>query len=217
MRACLSVCPPYGEEYVCLCVCRYNQFMGGVDRCDQLRGTFSMEKAQRTRFWYKKLFLGIFGVALSNAYVLWRTQVRSAKSKKDLHFEFYNGLANALCGQAEMRQQKPAESDEVRLSRGKQHFLEKPPEDELKAKRAHERCALCFRQGRDSRCSCRCDTCMVYLCSPNTGRDCFKQYHILSTLPSIPKKVSKASTPRRKAGRPPKAAQQSPPIPAISP
>jgi hypothetical protein len=45
---------------------RYNQFMGGVDRCDQIRGTFSMdpEKALRTRFWYKKLFLGILGVAL---------------------------------------------------------------------------------------------------------------------------------------------------------
>jgi hypothetical protein len=64
--------------------------MGGVDRCDQIRGTFSMEKALRTRLWYKKLFLGILqlGVVLSNAYVLWPTQVRNPQKQRDLHDEF---------------------------------------------------------------------------------------------------------------------------------
>jgi hypothetical protein len=189
--------------------------MGGVDRCDQIRGTFSMEKALRTRFWYKKLFLGIFGVVLSNAYVLWRSQIRD-KKKRDLHFEFYNGLMNALCGQAEVRHQKPAESDCVRLSVGKQHFLEKVESTDVKVKKVHYRCTMCWRQGKESRCSCRCDTCMVYLCAPSTGRDCFRKYHTLSQLPAIKKKVAMPSALRHRGpGRPRKADLQGSDLPPI--
>jgi hypothetical protein len=176
-----------------------------------------MEKALRTRFWYKKLFLGIFGVVLSNAYVLWRTQVHDPKKARDLHYEFYNSLMCALCGQAEVRQQKPAENEAVRLSRGKQHYLEKVNNDDMKSKRAHERCAICSRLGRDTRCSCRCDTCMVFLCSPNTGRDCFRQYHTLPQLPAFKKKIVKATAQRQRGvGRPRKDALQVVNLPSIS-
>ena len=138
--------------------------MGGVDRCDQLRGTFSMEKAMRSRFWYKKLFLGIFGVVLSNAFVLWRSSIKSIKSNKCLHFEFYNGLTEALLGTMEVRRQSAAVNNEARLNAGMQHFLVKVSEGEAKGKRAHDRCVWCKAKG-----SCSCDVCHVFLCSPSTA------------------------------------------------
>jgi hypothetical protein len=195
---------------------RYNQFMGGVDRCDQIRGTFSMEKALRTRFWYKKLFLGIFGVVLSNAYVLWRTQVRNPKKQRDLHYEFYNGLMNTMCGQAEVRQQRPQGNDEVRLNNSVQHFLEKVV-DEKKGKVVHARCVMCSRVNVESRACCRCDKCMVFLCSPHTGRDCMKKFHTLPVLPTIQKKVRTIAPRKKRLGRPPKVhVQQTPALPPIS-
>jgi hypothetical protein len=45
----------------------YNMFMGGVDHMDQLRATYPIEGAFRQNKWYKKLFMGIFGIAVTNA------------------------------------------------------------------------------------------------------------------------------------------------------
>jgi hypothetical protein len=148
-----------------------------------------MEKAVRTRFWYKKLFLGIFGVVLSNAYILWRSQPAcNVKGRAELHHEFYNKLMQQLCGAApERRTSQPAHSDELRLNVGVQHYLEKVETD--KQSRAHNRCVMCVRNGKEARTCLRCDKCKVFLCGPHTGRDCFRKYHTLPVLPEITKKV----------------------------
>ena len=45
----------------------YNMYMGGVDQMDQLRASYPFERVIRSNLWYKKLYLGIFGIALNNA------------------------------------------------------------------------------------------------------------------------------------------------------
>ena len=45
----------------------YNLYMGGVDQMDQLRANYPFERVIRSNLWYKKLYLGIFGIALNNA------------------------------------------------------------------------------------------------------------------------------------------------------
>ena len=44
----------------------YNANMGGVDQMDQLRAVYPFERVLRSALWYKKLYMGIFGIALNN-------------------------------------------------------------------------------------------------------------------------------------------------------
>ena len=71
----------------------YNQYMGGVDRLDQLRGTYNLEDTLKTKYWYKKLFMGLFGMGLTNAYILWS---RWNKPARDGHKIFMRDLAGEL-------------------------------------------------------------------------------------------------------------------------
>ena len=49
-------------------IIRYNQFMGGVDRGDQLHGYYHCRS--KSRKFYKYIFFFLFDVAITNAYIL---------------------------------------------------------------------------------------------------------------------------------------------------
>ena len=69
--------------------------MSGVDISDQLRASYAIEKVLKTKFWYKKLFLGLLSVAVTNAYILCRC------ANPDLtHAEFMVGLVTELTKEA---------------------------------------------------------------------------------------------------------------------
>ena len=51
-----------------LSIIDYNQFMGGVDRGDQIRGYYSCRT--KCRKFYKYIFYFLFDVAVTNAYIL---------------------------------------------------------------------------------------------------------------------------------------------------
>ena len=72
----------------------YNQYMGGVDLHDQIRGVYSVEDVVRTKFWYKKLFLGLLGISLTNAFLLWKNIRGPAVSST--HVEFMDRLIGSL-------------------------------------------------------------------------------------------------------------------------
>jgi hypothetical protein len=46
---------------------KYNAYMGGVDQMDQLRAVYPFERTIKSALWYKKLYMGLFGIALNNA------------------------------------------------------------------------------------------------------------------------------------------------------
>jgi hypothetical protein len=48
-------------------VCKYNKYMGGVDKHDKLRSTFSLCKQHKFKKYYVKLLLFLLDVALTNS------------------------------------------------------------------------------------------------------------------------------------------------------
>ena len=78
-------------------VVEYQKGMGGVDMNDQLRlARYSVQQSYHFRKWYKSVYLGLFDLACTNAYILWSTfhQNDRYKSQQMSHGEFLEKLAN---------------------------------------------------------------------------------------------------------------------------
>ncbi|KAK3283967.1 hypothetical protein CYMTET_8357 [Cymbomonas tetramitiformis] len=84
----------------------YNHNMNGVDIADQLRDHYRFDGPwMRQRKWWWALFLWGLGVAVVNAYLLYRRQCelrKVPKCKQLSHLEFNSALAEALCGQCKV-------------------------------------------------------------------------------------------------------------------
>ena len=187
----------------------YNQSMGGVDRQDQLRQYYALEKCCRTKFWPFKLFLGLLGIVLANAFILWRSFRGAMGTSKRSHAVFIEELMVDLTtkGDKEKRNNRARDAAggnvEGRLSRDPPHFLcmmELVPNKHGKARGL--RCILCSLRNQDSRTRLECDQCHVPLCSAGaTGRDCFKEYHTLAQLPKGLRQRGARSPPAARGGR----------------
>jgi hypothetical protein len=147
-------------------IARYVQQMGGVDSGDCLRSTYCIEKVVKVNFWYKRLFLGLVGFMIMNAYVLYRCCAN--KPSRGLHRAFTLECVYELLG---CQGGNPFGQKE-----GEQHFLEPNPKNK-KGKIRNLTCILCSAENRMHRGTCSCSVCKVPLCCPSTGRDCFKRYH----------------------------------------
>ena len=76
----------------CPCIIpKYNKYMQGVDRHDQLRERFSTSSGHTFKKWYKKLGFALFDIAVTNSYVLW--QKREPNKRRDGHMYFQQMLA----------------------------------------------------------------------------------------------------------------------------
>ena len=73
----------------------YNQFMGGVDRGDQLRGYYRCRS--KSRKFYKYIFFFLFDVAITNAYILLKFSGQSCPFKDFKSFRLQ--LAKDLIGE----------------------------------------------------------------------------------------------------------------------
>ena len=51
------------------CVHKYNKYMGGVDRMDQLRSYYGVGRTGRR--WWKYVFWGVMNIGVINAQILW--------------------------------------------------------------------------------------------------------------------------------------------------
>jgi c-di-AMP phosphodiesterase-like protein len=52
----------------------YNHNMAGVDKYDHNRqGRNAVDKTFKTRVWYRKLIMGLFGFAVTNAWLFWKS------------------------------------------------------------------------------------------------------------------------------------------------
>lgn len=190
-------------------IAHYNRFMGGVDLCDQLRGTYNMEKAYRTKFWYKKLFLGILGMAVTNAFILYKnylpTQVTSTggRVRGALHATFTRELQSGLYLKGQKAKVRVAADDAVDRQSWKTGIFHHPvrdPEDRI-------RCVMCHLRGMRHDTYVYCAACRHYLCAPLGGRDCWHAFHTTEVLPARMASLSDVSSPKPKPrgrGRPSK-------------
>lgn len=75
-------------------IVQYNHFMKGVDRADQMMSYYPCER--KTLRWYKKIFVHVLQMLLSNAHYLYNeTRVASGQSKMHL-YDFRNAVVDSL-------------------------------------------------------------------------------------------------------------------------
>ena len=80
-----------------LSIMEYNNFMGGVDRGDQVRGYCSCRTKYRK--FYKYIFHFLLDVAITNAYILQKGYCSSApfKTIKEFRMQLANELIDDYC------------------------------------------------------------------------------------------------------------------------
>jgi hypothetical protein len=164
--------------------------MGGVDRCDQLRGSYCMESAIKSSFWYKKCFFGLLGISVSNMYIIWLTGGDRIK-KSYVHSIFMEELFESLVGDPRQNNRAhitpPPPPDQVRLKRDPPHFCERPASE---GKDSKKHCVYCKAVGVKKLTRLICDQCKQPLCSP-LERNCFKMYHTVTELPKPSRKSAR--------------------------
>uniref|UniRef100_H3H417 PiggyBac transposable element-derived protein domain-containing protein n=1 Tax=Phytophthora ramorum TaxID=164328 RepID=H3H417_PHYRM len=75
----------------------YHRWMGGVDVNDQLRmQRYSVQLCYKTRKYYKTLFLGLFDMALVNAFIVFRYYKKVNNKRPAKHFAFFEEVMEQL-------------------------------------------------------------------------------------------------------------------------
>ena len=151
----------------------YNNYMGGVDRGDQVRGYFSCQT--KCRKFYKYIFHFLLDIAITNAFILQKGHCISApfKAIKEFRLQLASELISDYCSW----RRAGCGSGVVRsLSLSLRHFPTAIPEEDPN-KRAQ--CCRCYSRSKKSvYTSWYCPECKVWLC--HTGEqhtDCFMSYH----------------------------------------
>lgn len=142
---------------------KYNEFMAGVDHCDQMLSYYSCE--HKTLIWYKKLAIHIFQMMLLTSFYLYKEGHNS--NKKNL-YDFRLSVIEQLLGPP-----PPESLPKIRIT----HLPElcpKPEGENTRVKR--RRCVVCWEQKKLRKDS-------IYYCPlcPNQPglclTPCFRQYH----------------------------------------
>ena len=150
----------------------YNNFMGGVDRADQLRGYYSCR--YKSRKFYKYVFFFLLDVAITNAFILHKHYAVAPELKNIKEFRLK--LAAELIGEY-CSQRTVGRGGSSIVSLPLHHFpiklnLETPN------KRSRGRCAQCKKSHQRTDKQWYCSECGVWLChSGNQFSDCFLTWH----------------------------------------
>ena len=150
----------------------YNQYMGGVDRGDQLRGYH--QGHFKSRKFYKYIAKFYFGVAITNSFILFKT----AHPQKKMNIgEFRQVLASQLIG-GYCSRKRPGRSGGMVKSLPLSHFPSKVATDVGRRKNGRNKCSHCLKQGRGRKdTSWYCRECKVWLCHQGDSSDCYIRWH----------------------------------------
>lgn len=77
-----------------LTIVKYNGFMKGIDRSDQIQAHYPLER--KTLRWYKKMFIHVLQMCLVNAHYLSNDTYILEKKRKMVLFEFQESIKDAL-------------------------------------------------------------------------------------------------------------------------
>ena len=163
---------------------QYNQFMGGVDRCDQYLASYSMQR--KTKKWWKKIFYRLIELSVINAYILFCHFNPEFSKRNRSHYRFRELLIHELVqpllndradpnnvAQQENRG-RPNDIDSTRL-RGKHFAISRFP--------VRRTCTSCGyqknehnKQTRKKTCN-YCEKCKLFIC-----KQCFTKFHTKSRM-----------------------------------
>ena len=154
-------------------VMKYNKYMGGVDRNDQLRQYYHVRL--KGRKYYKYIFWFVFESSIANAYILHRNYSSHVlKSYK----EFRLSLAKGLVGDYSSRK-RPGHGLSVRVNLPLRHFPIKAKTSSSKGTSRCWHCTHCRHPPRRRETVWFCSECDLHLCLTGLGdgSDCFLVHH----------------------------------------
>jgi hypothetical protein len=64
-------------------VCNFNKFMGGVDKHDKLRSTFSLGTHHKLKKYYVELMLFLLDIVLTNSWIYYKLVNKDFTKKKE--------------------------------------------------------------------------------------------------------------------------------------
>uniref|UniRef100_A0A1B6DFG4 Uncharacterized protein n=1 Tax=Clastoptera arizonana TaxID=38151 RepID=A0A1B6DFG4_9HEMI len=124
-------------------IVKYNAFMKGVDRSDQLMSYYPCE--QKSIRWYKKLFVHILQMILLNSHVLYNKY----SMKKMSFYEFRLGVIRSLLPPIVPKIESPAQK---RLRLATTHKAEKITDNRRSESQGNrlkrKKCRVCFKNGK---------------------------------------------------------------------
>ncbi|CAG5001413.1 unnamed protein product [Parnassius apollo] len=164
-------------------ILEYTKRMGGVDRFDQKRGTYSISR--RSKRWWMRIFYFLVDSAITNAYIIYTQNDRVHNPMTSLHFRTV--LARNLIDNFSSRKRTVAQSpnfvtkkpkgptsrqkaihgipDELRLNDVGSHMPMELPK--------YRRCRACSSKNLNKTSKIQCTKCQVPLCIV----PCFAQFH----------------------------------------
>ena len=152
---------------------RYNMYMGGVDKADQLLSYYGF--GHRTVKWWRRAFFHLFDNAIVNAYILYRISAQSGRKMDHKHFRIE--LAKGLLGSTPSPVHNPSRPlntlpPQARLT--ERHFPEKVPPC-LSGRASQPVCVVCSnKKGRGKKTTTyRCKQCKQPMCVV----PCFELHH----------------------------------------
>lgn len=153
----------------------YNDYMGGVDKCDQLLGTYKCSR--KSKKWYIKVYWHIFDALLTNAHIVYK--LKHPNTRMDLK-TFRETLVEQIVAKYKPKiRQNTSESqiyNELNINtRRSGHKLIKIPATE-NCSYPTKRCVSCYAKGVRKNVRVICEKCKVALCK----EECFDQYHELN-------------------------------------
>ena len=155
----------------------YNQFMGGVDLCDQLLNYYALSR--KSKKWWKRVFYRLLELCVINSLVLYKANNPNFAKKYMAHKAFRETLVVQLVQKLLDNQADPS-STVFTFQRGR------PSQDELRLKGKHfqsttkerKRCVVCGYQKsrggkyKDTKTHTYCSKCEQHIC-----KKCFATYH----------------------------------------
>ena len=108
------------------CIIAYNRFMGAVDRSDQMLRYSAF--CRRTQKWWKKVFFHLYGLAMLNAYILYKVWSKQEDKQVVAQRVFRREVVKQMIATCDhvggsVRRGRPAAAALGRLT--ERHFLEK--------------------------------------------------------------------------------------------
>lgn len=153
-------------------IIKYNAYMKGVDRADQMLAYYPCER--KTLRWYKKIFIHVLQMLLVNGHILHNMNNRSLKKPLSL-YDFRLQVIESLLAPSEKPQSIPRPKP-TGSSRTSTHCLSKNEERDSKNDRKRKLCKVCYAVNKKRKFTTFvCSTCpdQPGLCAV----DCFNNYH----------------------------------------
>lgn len=153
----------------------YNQHMNFVDKFDQRKGQYEIDR--KSRKWWHRIFFHLLDCSVVNAFLVYRELEGVEQfTLKD----FRRCIVTSLTADAQVsRKRKSSNTVLVQIKNSKPYVAPavRVLHSEHQPKRCTmRRCGLCSTKAKPSRTSWMCETCNVPLCL-RENKDCFAAYH----------------------------------------